>query len=315
MEKSSGLNVQNLIERLLSAKKNKVEKEVPMTEVELSSLAKKARAIFIKEKIVVDVKGPVSVCGDIHGQFYDLLRLFEMGGIPPDTKYLFLGDYVDRGKQNLETIGLLLAFKVAHPDKITLLRGNHEASSINKMYGFYDECKRRFSVKLWKVFSDCFNCMPVCGLVEKKILCMHGGLSPDMNKLSDLDKVFRPLEIPDSGMLCDLVWSDPSKTVRGWVRNDRGVSYAFGVDILQNFLKKNKLDLICRAHQVVEDGYEFFGKRSLVTIFSAPNYCGEFDNNGGLMTINDKLMCSFKILKPKAKKKKSGKSPTKSKRK
>ena len=313
MDKTSDLNVLNLIERLLAAKKNKVEKEVSMTEKELTQLCKLARNIFIKEKIVVEIKGPITVCGDIHGQFYDLLRLFDMGGIPPKTKYLFLGDYVDRGKQNLETIGLLLAFKVMYPNEMFLLRGNHEASSINKMYGFYDECKRRFSVKLWKIFSDCFNCMPICGLIDTKILCMHGGLSPDMKKLTDLEKVFRPLEIPDSGLLCDLVWADPSKTIKGWKRNDRGVSYSFGVDVLHTFLQKNKLDLICRAHQVVEDGYEFFGKRKLVTVFSAPNYCGEFDNNGGMMSVDDKLKCSFKILKAKPKKKK-GKSPVKKKR-
>ena len=301
MEKNSQLDLQKFITLLLTAQKYKVEKDIKMEEKDILAVCHMARYIFIKEHVTVDVQAPVTICGDTHGQFYDLLRLFAMGDFPPKTRYLFLGDYVDRGMQSIETIILLLAYKCLYPDKMYLLRGNHEASSINKMYGFYDECKRRYSVKLWKVFSDCFNCMPVAALIDKKIMCMHGGLSPEMKKVSDLDKIFRPIEVPDAGMLCDLVWSDPDKNAKGWVRNERGVSYAFGKDVLKTFLKKNKLDLICRAHQVVEDGYEFFGNRKLVTIFSAPNYCGEFDNNGGMMIVNKDLICSFKILKAKSK--------------
>ncbi|RWW33161.1 hypothetical protein GW17_00002142 [Ensete ventricosum] len=112
--------------------------------------------------------------GDIHGQYSDLLRLFEYGGLPPQANYLFLGDYVDRGKQSLETICLLLAYKIKYPENFFLLRGNHECASINRIYGFYDECKRRFNVRLWKVFTDCFNCLPVAALIDEKILCMHG---------------------------------------------------------------------------------------------------------------------------------------------
>eukprot|EP00828_Plagiopyla_frontata_P035294 TRINITY_DN4627_c0_g1_i1.p4 TRINITY_DN4627_c0_g1~~TRINITY_DN4627_c0_g1_i1.p4 ORF type:complete len:137 (-),score=19.13 TRINITY_DN4627_c0_g1_i1:140-550(-) len=108
----------------------------------------------------------------------------------------------------------------------------------------------------------------------------------------------RPTDVPDTGLLCDLLWSDPDKEVAGWAESERGVSYVFNQEIVQIFLKKNDLDLICRAHQVVEDGYEFFGKRQLVTLFSAPNYCGEFDNAGGMMTIDENLMCSFQVLKP-----------------
>lgn len=298
---NSNVDLKKFIGSLLEAQKYKVEKEVNMKEKDLLAISTMARHIFIKEHITVSVSAPVTICGDTHGQFYDLMRLFALGGFPPDTSYLFLGDYVDRGMQSIETISLLLAYKCLYPKKFFLLRGNHEASSINKMYGFYDECKRRFSIKLWKVFSDCFNCMPVAALIDKKIMCMHGGLSPEMKKVSDLDKIFRPIEVPDTGMLCDLVWSDPEKNAKGWIRNERGVSFAFGKNVLKTFLKKNKLDLICRAHQVVEDGYEFFGNRKLVTVFSAPNYCGEFDNNGGMMIVNKDLMCSFKILKAKSK--------------
>jgi len=236
--------------------------------------------------------------GDLHGQYFDLLRLFEYGGFPPESNYLFLGDYVDRGKQSLECICLLLAYKIKYPENFFLLRGNHECASINRIYGFYDECKRRYSIKLWKTFTDCFNCLPVSAIVDEKILCMHGGLSPDLQRLEQISRIMRPTDVPDSGLLCDLLWSDPDKDVSGWGENDRGVSYTFGADIVSKFLDDHDLDLICRAHQVVEDGYEFFAKRQLVTVFSAPNYCGEFDNAGAMMSVDDTLMCSFQILKP-----------------
>ncbi|KAJ6670657.1 SERINE/THREONINE-PROTEIN PHOSPHATASE [Salix viminalis] len=241
---------------------------------------------------------PLRLPGDIHGQYSDLLRLFEYGGFPPSANYLFLGDYVDRGKQSLETICLLLAYKIKYPENFFLLRGNHESASINRIYGFYDECKRRFNVKLWKTFTDCFNCLPVAALIDDKILCMHGGLSPDLTNLDQIRNLPRPTDIPDSGLLCDLLWSDPDKDIKGWGMNDRGVSYTFGPDKVAEFLMKSDMDLVCRAHQVVEDGYEFFAERQLVTIFSAPNYCGEFDNAGAMMSVDETLMCSFQILKP-----------------
>jgi serine/threonine-protein phosphatase PP1 catalytic subunit len=266
--------------------------------------------------------------GDIHGQYSDLLRLFEYGGFPPNANYLFLGDYVDRGKQSLETICLLLAYKIKYPENFFLLRGNHECASINRIYGFYDECKRRFNVRLWKTFADSFNCLPVAALIDDKILCMHGGLSPDLTNLDQIRNLPRPTDVPDSGLLCDLLWSDPTRDVKGWGMNDRGVSYTFGPDRVSEFLMKHDMDLVCRAHQVsdiplfapifctqaayqdaylfqvVEEGYEFFAERQLVTIFSAPNYCGEFDNAGAMMSVDETLMCSFQILKPGDKKSK-----------
>ncbi|XP_010495583.1 PREDICTED: serine/threonine-protein phosphatase PP1 isozyme 5-like [Camelina sativa] len=144
---------------------------------------------------------------DIHGQYSDLLRLFEYGGFPPAANYLFLGDYVDRGKQSLETIFLLLAYKIKYPENFFLLRGNHECASINRIYGFYDECKRRFNMKLWKLFTYTFNCLPVAAVIDEKILCMHGGLSPDLTNVEQIKNIERPSDIPDSGLLCDLLWS------------------------------------------------------------------------------------------------------------
>ncbi|KAJ3277116.1 Serine/threonine-protein phosphatase pp1 [Terramyces sp. JEL0728] len=212
--------------------------------------------------------------GDIHGQYYDLLRLFEYGGFPPEANYLFLGDYVDRGKQSLETICLLLAYKIKYPENFFILRGNHECASINRIYGFYDES----------------------AIIDEKIFTMHGGLSPDLQSMEQIRRVMRPTDVPDTGLLCDLLWSDPDKDISGWSENDRGVSFTFGPDVVARFLQKHDLDLICRAHQVVEDGYEFFAKRQLVTLFSAPNYCGEFDNAGAMMSVDETLMCSFQII-------------------
>jgi len=251
------------------------------------------------QPIMLELESPIKICGDVHGQYYDLLRLFEYGGYPPESNYLFLGDYVDRGKQSLETIALLLAYKIKYPENFFLTRGNHECASINRIYGFYDECKRRYSIKLWKIFTDCFNCLPIVALLDEKIICMHGGLSPELENVDQIKKIIRPTDVPEQGLLCDLLWSDPAeKEVNGYEPNDRGVSVTFSASVCERFLKNNDLDLICRAHQVVEEGYEFFANRQLVTVFSAPNYCGEFDNAGAMMTVDENLMCSFQILKP-----------------
>ncbi|PWA16558.1 hypothetical protein CCH79_00004759 [Gambusia affinis] len=277
-------------------------KIVQMTEAEVRGLCIKSREIFLSQPILLELEAPLKICGDIHGQYTDLLRLFEYGGFPPEANYLFLGDYVDRGKQSLETICLLLAYKIKYPENFFLLRGNHECASINRIYGFYDECKRRFNIKLWKTFTDCFNCLPIAAIIDEKIFCCHGGLSPDLQSMEQIRRIMRPTDVPDTGLLCDLLWSDPDKDVQGWGENDRGVSFTFGADVVSKFLNRHDLDLICRAHQVVEDGYEFFAKRQLVTLFSAPNYCGEFDNAGGMMSVDESLMCSFQILKPSEKK-------------
>jgi serine/threonine-protein phosphatase PP1 catalytic subunit len=306
---------------------------VNLTEAEIRGLCLKSREIFISQPILLELEAPIKIVGDIHGQYYDLLRLFEYGGFPPDANYLFLGDYVDRGKQSLETICLLLAYKIKYPENFFLLRGNHECASINRIYGFYDECKRRYNIKLWKTFTDCFNCLPIAAIVDEKIFCVHGGLSPEHTSMDQIRRIPRPTDVPDSGIVCDLLWSDPDKDIEGWGENDRGVSFTFGGDVVAKFLKKHDLDLVCRAHQVVEDGYEFFAKRRLVTIFSAPNCqshertgvarifafgtclfpfflllfspsvdCGEFDNAGAMMSVDETLMCSFQILKPAEKK-------------
>lgn len=292
------VDLENTIEKLLEVRGGKPGRLVQLTEAELKVLCSKCREVYLSQPALLELEAPLKICGDIHGQYHDLLRLFEYGGFPPESNYLFLGDYVDRGKQSLETIALLFGYKVRYPENFFLLRGNHECASITRIYGFYDECKRRYNIKLWKTFCDAFNCLPTAAIVDEKIFCMHGGLSPEINSMDQIKRIVRPTDVPDTGLLCDLLWSDPEKDISGWAENDRGVSFIFGADVVHSFLRKQDMDLICRAHQVVEDGYEFFAKRQLITLFSAPNYCGEFDNAGAMMTVDETLMCSFKVLKP-----------------
>ena len=273
-----------------------------LAEADIKFLITKTKKILLSQPIFLELESPITVCGDIHGQYPDLLKLFELGGFPPDKNYIFMGDYVDRGKQSIECICLLLCYKIKYDENFFILRGNHECGSINRIYGFFDECKRRYNVKLWKSFVDLFNYLPIAASIDDKIFIVHGGLSPELKTVDQIQKIMRPTDVPEEGLLCDILWSDPDENASGWGANDRGVSVTFNEKVLKNFLEKNELDLLCRAHQVVEDGYEFFGNRSLVTVFSAPNYCGEFDNSGAIMEVDEELMCSFKVMKgePKA---------------
>ena len=272
-----------------------------LTEIELKYLINTSKKILIEQPTFLELETPITVCGDTHGQYPDLLRLFDLGGYPPGTNYLFLGDYVDRGEQSIEAICLLLAYKIKYEENFFILRGNHECGSINRIYGFYDECKRRYSIKIWKNFVDLFNCLPIAACIDDKIFLVHGGLSPELKNIDDIKKIMRPTDVAEEGLLCDLLWSDPENSNKDWGVNDRGVSVTFNVRVLEKFLENNDLDLLCRAHRVVEEGYEFFGDKKLVTVFSAPNYCGEFDNNGGIMLVDENLRCSFKIIKAKGK--------------
>ncbi|OAY78148.1 Serine/threonine-protein phosphatase PP1 [Ananas comosus] len=277
--------VDDVIGRLVEVRSGRTGKQAQLSESEIRQLCLASRDIFLAQPNLLELQAPLKICGDIHGQYSDLLR---------------------SGKAKLRNNMSTSCIQNQVPENFFLLRGNHECASINRIYGFYDECKRRFNVKLWKIFTDCFNCLPVAALIDDKILCMHGGLSPDLSNLDQIKTLTRPTDVPDTGLLCDLLWSDPGRDIHGWGMNDRGVSYTFGADKVSEFLSKHDLDLVCRAHQVVEDGYEFFADRQLVTIFSAPNYCGEFDNAGAMMSVDETLMCSFQILKPAEKKPKFG---------
>ncbi|KAI9832575.1 MAG: hypothetical protein M1826_001525 [Phylliscum demangeonii] len=293
------IDLDEMITRLLDAAyAGKVTKTVCLKNAEITAICAAAREVFLSQPALLELSPPVKIVGDVHGQYTDLIRLFEMCGFPPYANYLFLGDYVDRGKQSLETILLLLCYKLKFPENFFLLRGNHECANVTRVYGFYDECKRRCNIKIWKTFVDTFNCLPIAAIVASKIFCVHGGLSPSLSHMDDIRQIARPTDVPDYGLLNDLLWSDPADMDTDWESNERGVSYCFGKTVIQNFLQRHDFDLVCRAHMVVEDGYEFFSDRILVTVFSAPNYCGEFDNWGAVMSVSDELLCSFELLKP-----------------
>lgn len=293
------IDIEDLIQRLLDAGySGKKSKNLCLKNSEIQLVCAKAREIFLSQPSLLELSPPVKVVGDVHGQYGDLIRVFTKCGFPPLTNYLFLGDYVDRGKQSLETILLLLCYKIKYPENFFLLRGNHESANVTRVYGFYDECKRRCSIKIWKLFIDTFNTLPIAAIVAGKIFCVHGGLSPVLNSMDEIRTIARPTDVPDYGLLNDLLWSDPADTQNEWEDNERGVSYVFSRTAINKFLQKFGFDLVCRAHMVVEDGYEFFNDRTLVTVFSAPNYCGEFDNWGAVMSVSDELLCSFELLDP-----------------
>lgn len=287
-----------IIDKLMKAKESKKTANVNISDEDVDFICEESIKVLTSQPVCLEISPVLNICGDIHGQFYDLLRLFEINGYPPKSRYLFLGDYVDRGKQSIETICLLLAYKIKYPNDVFLLRGNHESANVCKVYGFYDECKKRLTIKAWKLFCNVFDHLPLTAIIDSKILCMHGGISKELVNVSQLKTIKRPLEVPDSGLVCDLLWSDPSENVVKWGPNERGVSCTFSSKVLEELLDRNDLDLVCRAHQVVEEGYEFFGEQTLVTIFSAPNYLGEFDNNGAVMQVDKDLLCSFQILNP-----------------
>ena len=247
----------------------------------------------------MEIEAPIIICGDIHGQFYDLLRIFEHYGYPNKFNYLFLGNYVDFGYQGIEVLCILLCYKIKYPDKIYLLRGNHESSIINRMEGFYDECKAKFNIKMFRAFTDFFNHLPVAALISEKIFCVHGGLSPDLKNVHDILSISRPTDIPETGLLCDLLNSDPDIDVIEYDENDKGISVTFGEKIVDEFIKKNNLDLIVRGNQVIDDGYKFFVNKKLVTVFSAPCSKGKYDNSAGVLNIDENLLCSVKVLRPK----------------
>lgn len=265
-------DLDELIKRLIDAGyAGKVTKTVCLKNAEIIAVCTAARDVFLSQPPLLELAPSVKIVGDVHGQYADLIRLFEMCGFPPSSNYLFLGDYVDRGKQSLETILLLLCYKLRYPENFFLLRGNHECANVTRVYGFYDECKRRCNIKIWKAFVDTFNTLPIASIVAGKIFCVHGGLSPSLSHMDDIRQIVRPTDVPDYGLLNDLLWSDPAEMDSDWEANERGVSYCFGKKVIMEFLQKHDFDLVCRAHMVVEDGYEFFQDRVLVTVFSAPN--------------------------------------------
>ncbi|KAK9908007.1 hypothetical protein WJX75_001420 [Coccomyxa subellipsoidea] len=279
---------------------------------QINTLCDQAEHVFQREASVLRLRAPVKIFGDLHGQFGDLMRLFEEYGTPSTAgdityiDYLFLGDYVDRGAHSLETICLLLALKIEHPKAVHLIRGNHEAADINALFGFRLECIERMGDQqglwAWQRLNSLFNWLPLAALIEDRIICMHGGIGRSISRVDQIDVLQRPLTMEDGGVvLMDLLWSDPTTNdgVEGVQPSPRGPGLVtFGPDRVKEFCKMNGLQMIVRAHECVMDGFERFAQGHLITLFSATNYCGTANNAGAILVLGRDLVMVPKLIHP-----------------
>lgn len=244
--------------------------------------------LLMEESNVQPVTSPVTIVGDLHGQVFDLLHLLDVGGWPPTTSYIFLGDFVDRGHNSVETLSLLLCLKLKYPGHVTLLRGNHESRQITQVYGFYDECLRKYgNASPWRYCVNCFDTFGLAALIDEQILCVHGGLSPDIRTLDQIRTIDRNQEIPHEGAFCDLVWSDPEDLPASvaWQISPRGAGFLFGNRVVSEFHQVNNLQLVARAHQLVMEGRKYHFDEKLVTVWSAPNYCYRCGNVAAILQV------------------------------
>jgi diadenosine tetraphosphatase ApaH/serine/threonine PP2A family protein phosphatase len=276
----------------------------PIEERVLMTIMRMTHEVLFEEGTLLDLSLPLTICGDLHGQYWDVLRLFEYGGDPSETRYLFLGDYVDRGFLSVQTIALLFAYKCKYRDSFFLLRGNHESRQVNTLYGFYDEIVERYGYAgPWKVMNDVFDLLPLAAVVGDSIFCVHGGLSRSISVVDQIALLERRQEIPSMGPIADLTWSDPGD-VGSWAENPRGCGQLFGEKAVAQFCQLNELELIVRAHQVQLNGYvwHFEGQR-LLTIWSAPNYMYRMVNLAAVLKLRDdhgREFCVFEAVEDAA---------------
>ncbi|KAF9235602.1 Metallo-dependent phosphatase-like protein [Melanogaster broomeanus] len=283
--------------------KNHFYREGRVSEDQALWIIEKATALLRVEPNVLQVDAPITVCGDIHGQYYDLMKLFEVGGSPADTRYLFLGDYVDRGYFSIECVLYLWSLKIWYPDTLFLLRGNHECRHLTDYFTFKLECKHKYSERIYEACMESFCALPLAAIMNKQFLCIHGGLSPELNTLDDIRVIDRFREPPTHGLMCDILWSDPvedfgqEKVNESFLHNHvRGCSYFFTYQAACQFLERNNLLSIIRAHEAQDAGYRMYRKTkttgfpSVMTIFSAPNYLDVYNNKAAVLKYESNVM-------------------------
>lgn len=268
-----------------------------LEECVLVSIYRRLSEILHREPNVLYLQSPITVCGDIHGQMLDLFKLFEISGQLPDTKYLFMGDYVDRGYCSLETFAYLAMLKIHYPDRIYLLRGNHESRQVNQMYGLFNDCLQLYGhAGIWFLCNDVFDLLPISAVIDRKVYCVHGGLSPDIKNIGVITtEIYRKQEIPQEGAFADLCWSDPDE-VKSFTPNRRGAGYIFGPNEAKQFLACNKLDFIARSHQLSMPGYTWMFDNKLVTVWSAPNYMYRSNNKASVMKVRTDAPPDFVVF-------------------
>lgn len=251
-------------------------------------MIRNAKQILQKEPNVMRIQLPVIVVGDTHGHIEDIYEIFNLAGTPPNTKYLFLGDYVDRGLFSLEALAVLLSYKILYPESVTLLRGNHESRTLTQFYGFLEDCKNKFSEAMWLEACNLFDCFPLAAIIDNKILAVHAGLSPSLHSISDLEAVDRFGDVGTPGVVTDLTWSDPDDSNRPqqmWTASVRGAGFIFGSNITAQFLEANNLHLLIRSHQLATEGINWLHGNKCCTVFSASNYCYTCNNKGGALML------------------------------
>ena len=271
------------------------------SEEDLIKLFRAAQDIFKIEPLCLDLTGPIHVVGDLHGHILDLFRVLKTYGLPKYHKMLFLGDIVDRGEFSTETITLVLALKVAFPDNVHIIRGNHEFSELNETCGFIEELRKIYNMKAYDIYEkllSVFKYLPVLAIINKKILCVHGGLGPHWFSLNQVRKIKKPIESFEKEILDGIFWSDPNDAIDFYAPSSRGTGYFFGKSAVEDFLDSNSLDLIVRAHECTLTGINFMFNERLVTVFGASNYCGMVNNYAGVLTIDKNGGISSKTFPP-----------------
>ncbi|RKP40052.1 SERINE/THREONINE protein phosphatase 2B catalytic subunit, partial [Dimargaris cristalligena] len=278
-------------------------REGRLSEAQALWIIQRGTELLAAEPTMLELEAPITVCGDIHGQYYDLMKLFEVGGSPESTQYLFLGDYVDRGYFSIECVLYLWAVKICYPRTFHLMRGNHECRHLTEYFTFKEECKHKYSEAVYEACLQSFCALPLACLINNQYLCIHGGLSPELHTLQDLRTLDRFREPPTHGLMCDLLWSDPvedfgrEKNRQYFIHNHtRGCSYFYNYAATCAFLERNNLLSIIRAHEAQNQGFHMYRKNkatgfpSVITIFSAPNYLDVYNNKAAILKYENNVM-------------------------